>query len=59
MARGIVDIQSEKLAGAGICQGPIYLPNRRRQPIRCLPFRVPTICRDCSGVLQNPRSLQR
>ena len=23
-------------------------------PIRCLPFRVPTICRDCSGVLQNP-----
>ena len=27
MARGIVDIQSEKLAGAGICQGPIYLRN--------------------------------
>jgi len=27
MARGIVDIQSEKLAGAGICQRPIYLRN--------------------------------
>jgi len=27
MARGIVDIQSEKLAGAGICQGTIYLRN--------------------------------
>ena len=27
MARGIVDIQSEKLTGDGICQGAIYVRN--------------------------------